>query len=101
MSTRFIIEGTWSGYTSSQSRVVHRQVHSKAFKKLRAWAESVGAIYYTDGTCLMLSVRDCKPRERVQEIKGYTQLIWDCHYAGVNRVADIPKRAAAVMDKTA
>ena len=84
--SRYIIEGEWSGYRSSQQRVVHRTVHSSAFKRLRAWAEKTHAIYYTDGTALNLSVRDCKPRERVKEIKGYVSLIQDCAHYDVNSV---------------
>ena len=90
---RFIIEGTWSGYVSSQSRVVHRQVYPGARKKLRAWAESTYGISYTDGTALHLSVRDCKPRERVKEVRGYSSLIEDCAYHGVNAVAALPARS--------
>ena len=89
---RYIIEGTWSGYTSSQERVVHRTVHRASFKKLRAWVKNAGAIYYTDGTTLLLSVRDAKPRERVKEIKGYVSLIADCAHYDVNHVSDLPKR---------
>ncbi len=92
MTSRFIIEGTWSGYTSRQQRVVHRTVHKAAFKRLRAWIEKAHAIYYTDGTYLSLSVRDAKPRERVREIKGYTSLIEDCAYNDVNSVADLSRR---------
>ena len=33
---RFIIEGEWSGYQSSQQRVVHRTVHKGNWKKLRS-----------------------------------------------------------------
>lgn len=84
--TRFVIEGTWSGYTSAQTRVVHRAVHSVAFKRLRKWAESAGGIRFTDGTSLLISVRDCKPRERVQEIRGYSSLIDDCAHFDVRSV---------------
>lgn len=83
MTKRFIIEGEWSGYTSSQQRVVHRTVHSTAFKRLRAWAEKAHAIHYTNGTALFLRVRDCKPRERVQQIHGYDSLIQDCYFYNV------------------
>ena len=83
---RFVIEGEWSGYRSSQQRVVHRQVYAGARKKLRAWAEATHAIYYTDGTALYLTVRDCKPREQVKELRGYTSLIEDCAFYGVNGV---------------
>lgn len=88
--TRYIIEGTWSGYTSAQRRVVHRTVHPSSAVELRLWALKTGAIKYTDGTRLDLSVRDAKPRERVQEIPGYTSLIADCCQHGVSRVDDLP-----------
>lgn len=80
---RFIIEGEWTGYRSSQRRVVHRTVHPASFKKLRAWAEKTYAIRYNDGTSLLLTVRDCLPRERVQENHGYTRLINDCAHHDV------------------
>jgi hypothetical protein len=83
---RFIIEGEWIGYRSSQDRIVHRQVYPGGRKKLRAWAEKTHAIRYTDGTSLLLTVRDCKPRERVKEIRGYTTLIEDCAHYDVNSV---------------
>jgi hypothetical protein len=83
---RFVIEGEWLGYRSSQDRIVHRTVHPGSFKKLRAWAEKTYGITYTDGTRLALSVRDCKPRERVAEIHGYTSLIQDCAHYDVTSV---------------
>ena len=89
---RFVIEGEWSGYRSSQQRVVHRTVHKGSWKKLREWAEQTYAIRYTDGTALCLTVRDCKPRERVQEIHGYDRLIKDCCHYNVSAVADLPQR---------
>ncbi|MFM0638046.1 hypothetical protein PQQ63_15195 [Paraburkholderia metrosideri] len=89
MSGRYIIEGTWAGYRSSQDRIVHRSVHTAPEKKLRAWAESNFSITYTDGTRLILSVRDCKPRERVEIRPGYMKLIHDCAHYGVDSVADL------------
>lgn len=88
-AVRFIIEGEWSGYHSGQQRVVHRTVHKPAFKKLRAWAEKVHGIRYTDGTMLYLKVRDCKPRERVQQINGYVSLIAECALYGVGSVDEL------------
>ncbi|WP_369050483.1 hypothetical protein [Burkholderia gladioli] len=85
-ATRFIIECTWTGYTSSQQKVVHRSVHPIAEKKLRAWAENTYCIRYTDGTALVLEVRDCKPRERVDVRAGYMKLIRDCAHYGVSSV---------------
>jgi hypothetical protein len=79
-STRFVIEGEWSGYRSRQQRVVHRQVYQSNRKKLREWAEKQYSLAFSDGTSLMLTVRDCKPRERVEEILGYTKLIMDSFY---------------------
>jgi glutamate racemase len=100
MSTgRFIIEGEWSGYRSGPQRIVHRTVHKAAFKRLREWAENTKAIYYTDGTCLRLSVRDCQPRERVQEIHGYDELILGCAHYGVASVDDLRKAKEAAKVK--
>ena len=90
---RFIIEGEWSGYHSGQRRIVHRTVHPSSRNKLRAWAEKTRGILYTDGTMLYLTVRDCKPRERVKEILGYVKLIDDCFFYSVDSVASLPKRA--------
>jgi hypothetical protein len=97
-TVRFIIEGEWSGYRSSQQRVVHRQVYASAFKKLRAWADKTHAIRYTDGTALYLTVRDCKPRERVVEIRGYTKLIENCarhDVSSVQALIDLDEKAKA------
>lgn len=81
MATRFVLEGTWSGYKSSQSRVVHRTVHSlPAWKKLRAWAESTHCLPFSDGTVLYLSVREALPREKVEVVNGYTTKIMDAYY---------------------
>ena len=99
--TRFIIEGEWSGYTSSQQRVVHRTVHAASWKELRAWAEKTYGIRYTDGTMLLLRVRDCKPRERVQVIKGYDSLIRDCQFYDVNSVEALQVASANVRRPTA
>ena len=88
---RFIIEGEWTGYTSAQRRIVHRTVYPGSFKRLKEWAQRTHAIRYTDGTSLILSVRDCKPREKVQEIRGYTTLIEKCFDHNVTSVAELPK----------
>jgi hypothetical protein len=86
MPGRFVIEGTWVGYRRQQDRVVHRTVHTADEKKLRAWAESTHAIRYSDGTSLLIAVRDCKPRERVQQQNSYGRLIRDCAYYNVTSV---------------
>ena len=96
---RFVIEGTWSGYSSSQERVVHRTVHGSSWKKLRAWAEKTHAIRYSDGTCLYLTVRDCKPRERVQQVMGYSQLIEECAYHDVSSVDALYEKKQAMQKR--
>lgn len=94
---RHVIEGVWSGYTSSQSHVVHREVSTS--RALIEWARETYAISFTDGTSLNLSVRPCKPRERVIEKHGYTSLIRDCHYYNVTSVAELgdAKRRRALL----
>lgn len=96
---RFILEGEWSGYRSSQQRVVHRVVTYQPEKY-----EHLHSITYTDGTSLFLTLRECKPRERVQEIHGYDSLISDCLHYGVSLVAQLPpccsrchRKAAALL----
>jgi hypothetical protein len=83
---RFIIEGEWTGYQASQQRVVHRTVHHGRERDLRAWADRTHAITYTDGTRLLLTVRDANPGERVTEIHGYDDLIRDCARENVTSV---------------
>lgn len=80
----FCIEGEWSGYRSSQRRVVHREYSSSAtfIQQVR----SLGFIRFTDGTTLDLSVSEAPRRARQPEIKGYTSLIRDCIAAGVKSV---------------
>jgi len=84
---RFILEGEWTGYVSRQAKIVHRTVHNDSERKFKAWAKKTNSIRYTDGTCLILSMRDCKPRERVAVINGYNSLIKDCFYKNVDSVA--------------
>jgi hypothetical protein len=83
---RWVLEGTWRGYSSSMDRVVHREVCSQ---KKAEWANKTFNILYTDGTTLELHARLAKPRERVEEKKGYTSLINDCYYQGVRSVAEL------------
>jgi hypothetical protein len=83
---RYVLEGVWSGYTSAQSRVVHRTIvrNPIPFEKLTA-------IRYTDGTALYLSCRPAKPRERVTEIHAYDSLISKCIQHGVSSVSELPR----------
>ena len=99
-SARFIIEGEWSGCRSGQQRVVHRTVHKGNRKRLRAWAEKTHGIQYTDGTMLYLTVRDCKPREKVKEIKGYVELISSCWVYDVSSVRALEEKKKEVRAQT-
>lgn len=85
---RYEITGEWSGYNSSQRRIVHREcTTNKAFvEKIK----ELGRIYYTDGTSLVLRVRELAYRERKQkDIKTYSSLIGKCIAQGTNRVAEL------------
>jgi len=89
--TRFILEGEWTGYTSAQRQIVHREILSDGTANGRAFLEglkNLHAIVYTDGTSLLLSLRQAKPREQVTENKGYYTLIRDAlhHAPGKSRV---------------
>lgn len=85
---RYVLEGEWTGYRSSQQRVVHREVIGpKRAERLRA----LHKIVYTDGTALLISVREAEPRERVKTFDSYSELIRDAERVGgsVVRVADL------------
>ena len=92
MATRFVLEGEWTGYTSSQSRVVHREVVTG--KRVEA-LKNLHTIIYTDGTSLLLHLREAKPREKVQEVKSYTSLINDALRVGKARVLVAELRAVS------
>lgn len=88
---RYIIEGTWRGYRSSQDHVCHREIYKSNridggdfIKTLRG----MHSIPFSDGTALIVSVREAKPREKVQEKHGYTQFIKDAVYAEWDRKAE-------------
>lgn len=92
MSTRYVIEGTWSGYHSGQRRVCHRRVLTKR----QAEAQSkISCIAYTDGTTLSLSVRPATFREKVQEIRGYDGLIYDAVRHGMTGYCSVDAIVAA------
>lgn len=76
---RYVLEGTWTGYTSAQSRVVHREVvDERRAERLR----NVRSIRYTDGTCLLLDLRPALPREKVESKLSYSSLIRDAEAEG-------------------
>jgi len=96
-SRRFVIEGTWSGYSSGQSRVVHRRGYPAGRKKLRAWAERTYGIQYTAGRLRLLRGRDCEPRERVEPVdRGYGDLIELCAAYDVATVAELAEAKDAI-----
>ena len=69
---RKIIEGEWTGYTPSQQRIQHREIisHREAQN-----LEHLKVIVFTDGTSLLISIRETRPHERVQVIQSHTKLI--------------------------
>lgn len=84
---RFVVEAVWDGYTSAQRRVVHRSVETL----FRAGYDNLHWHSFSDGTGLSISVRDAKPRERVEQIRGYSGLLRD---AAMNKWSEL-KRATA------
>lgn len=69
---RFVLEGTWTGYTSAQSRVCHSEViAAKRAERLR----KLHKIVYTDGTSLLINVREAEYREKVVTNHQYNDLI--------------------------
>ena len=81
----WMIEGEWLGYRRNQDRVVHRTFgHDKKFAD-RVMALGYG-IRFSDGTTLRLYVKAYRGRPKAETINGYTSLIKDCAYAGVDSV---------------
>lgn len=78
----FMLEGEWTGYRSSQQRVVHRTYHGESTLREKAFKEKVSShhsIRYTDGTALYLRVVENVRRTKAQpEIRGYCSLIKEC-----------------------
>lgn len=84
----FAIEGTWSGYTSSQRRVCHLcyttdVVFADAVKDL-------GSIRFSDNTYLYLSVKQVTDKSELRpENDEYDSLIRKCVDQGVSSVAGL------------
>lgn len=87
---RMVLEGTWSGYRSSQEHVVHRTIASK--RVVETVQNGLTSTAYSDGTSLYLSLREAKPRERIREIHGYDRLIDDCISYNVSSVDQLCER---------
>lgn len=81
------IEGEWTGYTSRQRRVVHREYTTS--EQRAKGAEELGYIRYSDGTGLYLTVEKKGRGKREHEIHGYTSLISDCIREGVSSVNEL------------
>lgn len=78
---RYVVEGTWTGYVSRQCRVVHREVvTARRASRLRR----LHKIIYTDGTALIVDVREADYRERVQEKHQYDDLLLEAERSGLN-----------------
>jgi hypothetical protein len=65
---------------ASQRHVVHREVitNPKRVERLR----KLHAIRYSDGTSLVLSIREAGLREHVRALNGYNSLISEAERAG-------------------
>ena len=92
---RFIVEAEWSGYTSAQRRVVHRTVETL----FRAGWNNLHYHSFSDGTGLSISVRDAKPRERVQQIHGYDSLLREAAWRKWEEVKGSAAQNAAQSDR--
>lgn len=81
---RYLLEGEWTGYTSSQRRVVHREIirDKRRVERLR----DLRVIVYTDGTSLLLSLREMRRGEKANEIHGYRALVREAEMRGGSRV---------------
>ena len=80
---RYVIEGTWRGYRSSQDHVCHREVYKSNRQGGGPFIQTLSKMYsipFSDGTALIVSVREAKPREKVKEKHGYTSFIRDAVY---------------------
>ena len=80
---RFVLEGEWTGYSSSQQSVKHREViDQKRADRLK----NLHAIVYTDGTSLLISLRPALRNEKIRELNQYGALIRQAEATGKSRV---------------
>jgi hypothetical protein len=91
---RYILEGTWTGYVSRQSRVCHREVITA---KRAAILKGLHKIVFTDGTALIIDIREAGYREKIVTNNQYGELIRDAerHGGNVVMVADLCKKETA------
>jgi hypothetical protein len=86
----FVLEGEWTGYTSAQRRIVHREKINHASYRVPN-LRKLHAIIYADGTSLVLHLRNAMPREKVKEINRYGKLIREAEMIGAARVRVTPE----------
>lgn len=72
MSKPYILEATWSGYHSGQSKICHRE---RITQKQAERYNQITGVLFTDGTHLSVEVREAKPRERILEILTYAKIL--------------------------
>jgi hypothetical protein len=87
---KYVLEGSWSGYSGNQSRVCHRSLISAKEKAERV--SKLGAISFTDGTWLYLSVRRKLPHEKIGLYGNYSELIDECLAYGVSSVQELHEK---------
>jgi len=75
---RFVLEGTWGGYSSNQVHVCYRRViHGNMVKRY----SRVTSVIFSDGTNLYLNIRPRVPREKVVQLRSYDNLVDDAVYS--------------------
>ena len=94
---RWILEGTWSGYRSGQERVCHRRI-LKSKRSVEFW-EPIHAVVFTDGTTMTMTIRECKPREKVTEIHGYDSLLMKFKCRGMTGYCHVSQLAETRGEK--
>lgn len=96
----YAIEGRWTGPKSPAGDwdpFAHREFVRVDTKRAQDFLDQVrrmDAIDFTDGTALILDVRDVSGvhwTKRGKKRNGYGWLIRQCAKHGVTRVADLPK----------
>lgn len=73
-----MVECEWSGYRSSQAHVCHRTVIPAYLAKR---LEKIHTIGFTDGTTMSVRVRPAEFREKIQEKRGYVELLEKIAYS--------------------
>lgn len=95
MAKRFVLEGEWTGYRSSQARISHREIITE---KRADFFRRLHKIVFTDGTALILFVRPAVPRENVVPLRGYSDLIHDAER--VLRASNDPSKSVVTVAET-